>query len=926
MAFKTFRLLIFITVLLKATRGDLGDCTKTTCTTTPLGFNCNVVYDEGVLQRKLPDGALRDLPGTVRGLSLLVSNTDPRSDPTLVISWKPPEVAISVYEVYLITWDNRNPENGNLPFPCMFVVNVTDSSQITKVEFRVTSSTFRNSKDVTVYVNTWLGDREPCFLRQAKVTFYATDTLQFTTAYWNYLLSMALPSNNSIQLSFHPLPNATRHMVQVCETTTQLPKQSGYQCSKFRTLRKGTITGIFQFSKTCATYRIKIIPVPNTNRQVYRIHRFVPALQCPPRDPVAFSLLDTSASVISNKPCTTNCGIKTSGASTQKSKNTLGVILGSVLASLVGLVAGIAFIWKRDRRRRYRSSTPKNADYELLHHVTANNTNLDAESDVEFWNKLKNTTTKNISMLYSEDCECHSETVEALSRCLETLFNCRVRRIDRSQDIATQLGNTHVVLFVNSKNVLTSWNMHRSSLSHSQEPFSRTAFDLGCMIQKLLASYSDRVVMVRLDYTEEQHVIQCKNNHVFNIPRHMSELICRIHELGELAGKDSARKCLVERQEGKDLLFSIEKASQCCGRFRCTVTSNSVVELFQGDAHGVGEPDLAGQGAHVVELRGKALQGEHSGDLHDKALQGAPRIDLHDNALRGARGVDLHDKALQGALWVDLHDKALQGAHGVDLHDKALQGAHMGDLHDNALRGARSGDLHDKALPGAPRIDLHDNALRGARGVDLHDKALQGAHRVDLHDKALQGAHGVDLHDKALQGAHGVDLHDKALQGAHRVDLHDKALQGAHGVDLHDKALQGAHRVDLHDKALQGAHGVDLHDKALQGAHGVDLRDKALQEAPGVVFAEFCWQETPVVALQDIGGHGEHGVEPKDLAGQGTDGVVIRTGGHSHEVALQERHVADTYPWVPPRLEPNKYNSLEEVEEHLFLIIQNYGG
>lgn len=334
-------------------------------------------------------------------------------------------------------------------------------------------------------------------------------------------------------------------------------------------------------------------------------------------------------------------------------------------------------------------------------------------------------------MLYSEDCECHSETVDALSRCLETLFNCRVCRIDRSQDIATQLGNTHVVLFVNSKNVFTYWNMHRSSLSHSQEPFSRTAFDLGCMIQKLLASYRDRVVMVRLDYTEEQHVIQCKNNHVFNIPRHMSELICRIHELGELAGKDSARKCLEERQEGKDLLFSIEKASQCCGRFRRTVTSNSVVELIQGDAHGVGEPDLAGQGAHVVELR----------------------------------------------------DKALQGAH--------------------------SGDLHDKALPGAPRIDLHDKTLQGASGV---------------------------------------------------------------------------------------------------------------------VFEEFCWQETPVLALQDIGGHGEHGVERKDVAGQGTDGVVIRTEGHSHEVALQERHVADTYPWVPPRLEPNTYNSLEEVEEHLFQIIQNYGG
>ncbi|XP_071083767.1 uncharacterized protein [Haliotis cracherodii] len=759
MAFKTFRLLVFITVLLKATRGDFGDCTKTTCSTTPLGFNCNVVYDEGVLQRKLPDGALRDLPGTVRGLSLLVSNTDPRSDPTLIISWKPPEVAVSVYEVYLITWDNRNPENGNVPFPCMFVVKVTDSSQITMVEFRVTSSTFRNSKDVTVYVNTWLRDRDPCFLRQAKVTFYATDTLQFTTAYWNYLLSMALPGNNSIQLSFHPLPNATRHMVQVCETTTQLPKQSGYQCSKIRTLRKGTNTGIFQFSKTCATYRIKIIPVPNTNRQVYRIHRFVPALQCPPRDPVALSLLDTSASVISNKPCTTNCGIKTSGASTQKIGDTLGVrvILGSVLASLVGLVAGIAFIRKRDRRRRYCSSTPKNADYELLQHVTAYITNLDAGSDVDFWNTLRNSTTKNISMLYSEDCECHSETVEALSRCLETLFNCRVRRIDRSQDIATQLGNTHVVLFVNSKNVFTSWNMHRSSLSHSQEPFSRTAFDLGCMIQKLLASYSDRVVMVRLDYTEEQHVIQCKNNHVFNIPRHMYELICRIHELGELAGKDSARKCLMERQEGKDLLFSIEKASQCCGRYRCTVTSNSVVELIQGDAHGVGEPDLAGQGAHVVELREKALQG-------------------------------------------------------------------------------------------APRIDLHDNALRGAHGVDLNDTALQGAHGVYLHDTALQGAHGVDLHDEALQGA------------------------------------------------------------------------------PGVVLAEFCGQETPVVALQDIGGHGEHGVEPKDFAGQGTDGVVIRTGGQSHEVALQERHVADTYPWVPPRLEPNKYNSLEEVEEHLFLIIQNYGG
>lgn len=68
-----------------------------------------------------------------------------------------------------------------------------------------------------------------------------SDTLQFTTAYWNYLLSMALPGNNSIQLSFHPLPNATRHMVQVCETTTQLTKQSRYQCSKFRTLRKVNI-------------------------------------------------------------------------------------------------------------------------------------------------------------------------------------------------------------------------------------------------------------------------------------------------------------------------------------------------------------------------------------------------------------------------------------------------------------------------------------------------------------------------------------------------------------------------------------------------------------------------------------------------------------------------------------------------------------
>ncbi|XP_046548665.1 uncharacterized protein LOC124258638 [Haliotis rubra] len=633
MAVETLSLLVSITVLLKATRGDVEHCTKGTCTTKPLGFNCNVVYEERVLRTKLPDGALRDLPGTVRGLSLLVSNTDPLSDPSLIIGWRPPEVAVSVFEVYLLTWDNHKPGKASVPFPCMFVVKVTDTSQITKIELRVTSSTFRNSKDITVYVNTWLGNKEPCFLRQAKVTFYATDSLQLTPAFWNYLLSMALPGNDSLQLSFHPLPNATRHMVQVCLKThlqegTQ--RRSGYQCSKFRSLRQGTKTGIFQFSKTCATYRIQIIPVPNAYRQVYRVHRFVPALKSPSRDPVALSLLE-SASLSSNTPKV-------------KDRHGVNVILVSVLASLLGLAAGIAFIWKRVRRRRCWYSPPTNGNYELLQYPTAHNTDIDAESDVEFWSELRRTTVKNIFLLYSEDCECHLEVVESLSRCLETSFKCRVRQVDRAKDIDTQLETIYVVLLVSSKDVFTSLDLHRSKLPQIQDPITQTAGDMGRVIDRLLEAYSDRVVMVRLAFTENQYVIQSPNNHVFTIPGHMSDLICRIHKLGDLAAEHSMRKWLTTRPEAKDLMSSIEKASKCCGRSSCSVTRNPGAGLFQ-DSHVVAVQDIGALDRQMVDFQDLGGQTEVFEDLDG---QGAYAGELKDLGEQGWNGMVLEELGGRG--------------------------------------------------------------------------------------------------------------------------------------------------------------------------------------------------------------------------------------------------------------------------------------
>ncbi|XP_067684533.1 uncharacterized protein [Haliotis asinina] len=644
MAIESLILLASITVLLKATLGDVEHCTKATCTTKPLGFNCNVVHEERVLRTKLPDGALRDLPGTVRGLSLLVSNTDPRSDPTLIISWRPPEVAISVFEVYLLTWDNRKPETASVSFPCMFVVNVTDSSKVAKTELRVTSSSFRNSKDITVYVNTWLGNKEPCFLRQAKVTFYATDSLQFTPAYWNYLLSMTLPGNGSLQLSFHPLPNATRHLVQVCQEGTQ--RGSGYQCSKFRSLRKGTNTGMFQFSNTCATYRIQIIPVPNTYRQVYRVIRFVPDLKSPPRDPVALSLFDTP-SLTSNTPKV-------------KDKHGANVILVSVLASLLGLTAGMAIIWKRVTWRRCWHSPPTNGNYELLQCPTAQNTDdLNAESDVEFWNELENATLKNISFLYSKDCECHLEAVEAFTRCLETSFRCSFHQVDCAKDIETQLKTAHVVLLVNSKDVFKSWYLYQSRLSQIQNPPALTAGKLGRVIHKLLEAHSDRLLMVRLAFTEDQYMITSPNNHVFSIPEHMSDLVCRIHKLGNLVAENSVRKWLSTRPEGKDLMSSIEQASKCCCKSRCSVIGHPGVELFQ-DSHVVDVQDTAGQDREVVDL--PDLGGE-TDVFEDSDGQGVIVVHLKDVGEQESSGVVFEDLVGQGQHSVQ--DKELSG-QGTD--------------------------------------------------------------------------------------------------------------------------------------------------------------------------------------------------------------------------------------------------------------------